>query len=167
MNIITRRSILRGLFAAPVVVAAANLMPLRGIVMQVRQSVMVMTTASALGDPIISLGETFQQHGGGVYPAFIPQDVAAGHHVSVGDILVQCPDGTVRAAAHGVEGRFVGVAVDDASMRQACNIAFGGTPNLRRLPPRQDYVDELAALNERLGAWKHPQYPLEKIYAQA
>lgn len=33
MAIITRRSILRGLFAAPALVAASRLMPLRGLVM--------------------------------------------------------------------------------------------------------------------------------------
>lgn len=32
-SIITRRSLLRGLFAAPAIVAASSLMPIRGIVM--------------------------------------------------------------------------------------------------------------------------------------
>lgn len=34
-SVLTRRSILRGLFAAPVVVAASSLMPLRGLMMPV------------------------------------------------------------------------------------------------------------------------------------
>ncbi len=38
---ITRRSIMRGLFAAPAVVAASSLMPLRGLVMPVRQSIIL------------------------------------------------------------------------------------------------------------------------------